>query len=87
MILIDINCNTDFRGLERSAAHKCFTMVIHRYHGTIFFAAVCNTMPVLECAADSVLLTRYVIREQISIRNTKPAAKNFFAGACITIQD
>ena len=87
VILIDINCNTDFGGLEKSAAHSCLPWRIQRYHGTIHMEAICNTMQVLECAADSVLLTRYVIREQISNRNTKPAAKNFFAGACITIPE
>lgn len=70
-----------------SAAHYIPGGVIQRYHGPRFLSAECNTMPVLECAADSVLLTRYVIREKISNRNTTPAAKNFFAGACITIPE
>lgn len=87
MILIDIICNTDFRGLARSAAHYIPGDVIQRYHGTILSVDDCNTMPVLECAADSVLHTKYVIREKISSRITKPAAKYFFAAACITIQD
>lgn len=87
MILIDIICNTDFRGLARSAAHYIPGDVIQRYHGTILSVDDCNTMPVLECAADSVLHTRYVIHYRKLNRITNRAAKNFFAGVCNTIQD
>ena len=64
-----------------------FTMVIHRYHGTVFTVDDCNTMSVLVFGCDLVLLTRYVIQILMASRITTPAAKNFFAGACITIQE
>lgn len=61
-VLFTAVCITNLGGLEKSAAHNNPGDVIHRYHGTIIFVDDCNTRPVLEYAADSVLLTRYVIR-------------------------
>lgn len=79
-------CITNLGGLMKSAAHYYPGDVIHRYHGTNLFVAICHTIKVLLCAAASVLHTRYVLRVQISLRNTTTAAEIFFAAVCITIR-
>ena len=87
VILIDINCNQILEASRGQLLHVIPGDVLQRYDGTILFAAVCNTPPVIECAADSVLLTRYVIREKKSILDTNLVPKKFFSGVCITIQE